>query len=496
MSKSRIRSFGAMTDSRTGNGPLALGIVCAAALAMACVPATRAQARTKIGDRDIVSAVETNFLINDEVPSHKIDVTSKDGIVTLSGSVYNILARDKATEIAESIKGVRSVVNEIQVKPALRSDDEIRRDVLEALASDPATDSYKIDVKVEKGTVTLSGNVDSYGEKRLCTDVAKRVRGVKDVAEQIEIDYKTKRPDNEIAQEVEAQLRDDVRIDAQRIAVKVDDGTVELAGTVPSAAERSSAIATAWVAGVRQVDASDLEVEWFAPDTMTRESTNVTKSDDQIKKAVHDALMQDPRVWSFDVGVDSNDGVVTLTGTVDNLKASKAATEDARDTVGTWWVKNHLKVRPLEYLSDAAIISSVKAALKRDPFLNRYDIVVSAYNGKVYLYGTVDTPFEKTEAEDVAYRAKGVIDVSDYLDVRESTPWRSDWEIRRSVEDQLSWDTAIDAQNVNVAVENGLVTLTGTVHNWYEYTEAAKDAFRGGARELRNDLHMENAPPA
>jgi len=494
MRGSREHSVDAVIDRRTGRWTLALRVACVAMLAMASMPAASAEARTGTKDRDIVSAIETNLLINDEVPSQNIDVNAKDGIVTLSGSVYNILARDKATQIAESIKGVRSVVNEIMVKPVFRSDEEIRGDVMDALATDPATDSYNIGVKVGGGNVTLSGKVDSYGEKRLCEEVTKGVRGVSKVTDQIEIDYKTKRPDREIVQEIEAQLRDDVRIDAGRIAVKVKDGKVRLSGTVPSAAEKSRASATSWVAGVYSVDDSDLNVEWFAPDTMQRESTYVARTDAEIEKAVHDALVQDPRVWSFDVAVDSDYGVVTLTGMVDNLKASKAAAEDARDTLGAWRVKNHLKVRPAKYLSDQEIISKVNEALKRDPYLDRYDILVSAYNGKVFLYGTVNTEFEKMEAEDVAFRVNGVIEVADYMDIREGTVWQSDWEIQQGVEDQLAWDANVDAAKVDVSVQDGVVTLTGDVGSWYEYTRAAKDALRGGARAIRNDLHMEHAP--
>jgi osmotically-inducible protein OsmY len=494
MSESRTRSVDATTDIHTGRQILALGAVCAAVLAMASMPATRAEAATGVKDRKIVSAIETNLLINDEVPSHKIDVSAEDGIVTLSGSVYNILAHDKATEVAESIKGVRSVVNEITVEPAFRSDRDIRRNVADALATDPATDSYGITVKVSGGNVTLSGKVDSYGEKQLCVDVAKGVRGVRKVTDDIETTYQKKRPDTEIAEEIAALLRDDVRIDARQIAVNVRDGNVELSGTVPSALEKSRASVKAWVAGVHSVDNSDMNVEWFAPKSMQRKATYVSKTDEEVEKAVHDALVHDPRVWSFDVGVDSDYGVVTLTGMVDNLKASKAAEEDAHNTVGAWRIKNHLKVRPITYLSNEKIISRVKAALKRDPYLARHDILVSAYNGKVYLHGMVDSDFEKLEAEDAAFRVNGVIEVANYLDVRKDETWLSDWIIEEGVQDQLVWDTALDGTKVQVDVQDGVVTLTGTVGTWYQYMEAAKDAFRGGARELRNDIHMDHAP--
>jgi osmotically-inducible protein OsmY len=248
------------------------------------------------------------------------------------------------------------------------------------------------------------------------------------------------------------------------------------------------------VAGVHAVDDGNLDVEWFAPNTMQRETPYVTMTDEEIENAVHDALLQDPRVWSFEVHADSDYGVVTLTGTVDNLKASKAAEEDARDTIGAWRIKNHLKVRPATYVSDEQIISNVGKALKRDPYLDRHDLRVSAYNGKVFLYGNVDSEFEKMEAEDAAFRVPGVIEVADYLQVHEETAWQSDWDIKDAVEDQLFWDTDVDSTKVAVSVNDGVVTLTGNVGTWYEYMEAARDAFRGGAKDLKNELHMDHGP--
>jgi osmotically-inducible protein OsmY len=494
MKRRSIHSIVVASEGRGRRWILALGVVSAAVLALASVPATRAEARTELKDRDISSAIETDLLINDQVPADRIDVSTKDGIVTLRGSVYNILARDKATEIAESIKGVRSVVNEIRVKPVSRSDQEVRRDVMDALVTDPATDADRIDVKVIGGNVTLSGQVDSYGEKNLCTEVAKGVRGVREVTDNVTVAYDANRTDQSIAEEVEARFRDDVRIDAGRIDVTVKNGKVRLRGTVPSAGEKSLASTKAWVAGVKSVDDSDLKVEWFGPGDEQRESTYVSRSDEQIEQAVHDALMQDPRVSAFEVDVDSDYGVVTLAGVVDNLEASKAAEQDSRNTVGTWRVKNHLKVRPVTHLGDEAIVSSVKAALKRDPYLDRHDLRVSAYNGKIFLYGTVDSEFEKQEAEDVAYRVSGVIEVADYLDVRDVSPWESDWEIKDSVEDQLQWDPIVNAKKVNVSVDDGVATLTGKVDTWYEYTQAARDAVRGGARQVKNEIQMKHAP--
>jgi hypothetical protein len=66
-------------------------------------------------------------------------VETIEGVVTLSGTVSNLLARDRAVMIAESIKNVRSVINEIEVMPVERADSEIRNDVTASLVTDPIT---------------------------------------------------------------------------------------------------------------------------------------------------------------------------------------------------------------------------------------------------------------------------------------------------------------------------------------------------------------------
>ncbi len=135
----------------------------------------------RLADGDITLAVETKLIVEPAVPSHRIDVSTDDGIVTLSGSVDTYTARLDAAEAAASVKGVRAVINEIVVKPIIRTDAQIRGDVISALAFDPLTEAFQIDVSVENGVVTLEGTVDSYAEKIVAEQVAQNVKGVIDV---------------------------------------------------------------------------------------------------------------------------------------------------------------------------------------------------------------------------------------------------------------------------------------------------------------------------
>lgn len=483
---------------------------------LAAMPA--AASTQQLTDVSVSDAVEDKLLRDLAVPSYLIDVTTIEGIVTLSGSVDNILAKERAARIARIVKGVRAVVNKIEVTPPiLRADWLIREDVEDALRNDPATDLYEITVKVDDNVVTLSGAVDSWREKTLCETVAKGVKGVIAVDSKIQVVWVEKRMDSEIKAEVEKALAWDAFVDHALIEVDVKDGDVMLTGTVGSAAEKREAFLDAHVNGVKSVDDSGLRVERWARDDDLKGNKYVTKSEKEIEDALKIALLYDPRVSSFKVTPEVSGTAVTLRGTVDNLKAKRAAAQDARNTVGVVNVYNRIRVRPTEPISDPKIKERVKSALFRDPYVESYEISIDVVNGVVKLYGTVDTFFDKFQAEDVALRVNGVIMVknnlivqndydpylydpyvndlflhdNDWYDSRPRFPVKSDWQIKTAIEDELFWSPFVDADDVDVKVENGKVTLTGTVNSWSEYNAAANNAYEGGAVYVDNNLTVQ-----
>jgi osmotically-inducible protein OsmY len=143
-------------------------------------PSVTTTNRNPMTPDDIRNAVEDELLSDPGVRSNWISVSLVGGVVTLTGTVDNLLARDRAALVAETVKGVESVVNRISVEPAMpRSSEQLRRDVRAALASNPATDAYEVSVTVDHaGAVTLSGQVDSWAERRLSGRVARGVAGV------------------------------------------------------------------------------------------------------------------------------------------------------------------------------------------------------------------------------------------------------------------------------------------------------------------------------
>ncbi len=197
-------------------------------------------------DQDITVAVEYNLVNDPSVPSHLIDVQTQNGIVILSGSVDNILAKDRAIRNAEIIKGVRSVIDKISVQPVYREDQEIQQDLDRAFLLNPATENYEIDMQVMDGTAYLRGTVDSWAEKRLAERVAKGVKGIKNIENEIEVEYKISRPDTEIKADIERQLEIDPYVDDAFIDVRVTEGAVKLSGTVGSASEKRRATYKSW----------------------------------------------------------------------------------------------------------------------------------------------------------------------------------------------------------------------------------------------------------
>ncbi len=483
---------------------------------------THADAR-EMTDADITLVVMDALTYDPGVSGYLVDVETNNGIVVLGGSATNLMAKRRAAKLAETVKGVRSVVNTIKVKSLGRPDAEIRDDVVGALAANPATNAWEIDVAVRDGAVGLSGAVNSWYEKQLAAKIARSVRGVMEVDNKLALDYEQDRPDAEIAAEIREKLRWDELVDDALITVEVEDNEVTLGGTVGSAAERRYAISDAWVDNVERVNADALEVADWARDDRFRTNKYVPRSDDEIADALNDALFYDPRVASFDVEVAVDNGIVTLSGVVDNLKAKRAASQVANRTVGVWTVKNQLNVRPTEPVSDAMVAADVRMALLRDPYVNRYDVTVTVDDGIAHLNGEVDSYFEKAQADDVASQVSGVVAVQNNLDVQDESnallrdPWvnydwwdiadynwyaipdnravvMSDQQIEELIESKFFWSPFVDSEEINVTVDAGVAILTGEVDTWSERIEATAKALEGGAVQVDNKLIVAYGP--
>jgi osmotically-inducible protein OsmY len=248
------------------------------------------------------------------------------------------------------------------------------------------------------------------------------------------------------------------------------------------------------IAGVRGVDTSNLEIDWRLHDEMRRSPLFVVKSDRTIKNAVKDVLSYDPRISSADIMVTSSNGTVTLTGTVGNLRAKRAAEEGAENTIGVWKVRNRLKVRPGESPSDEYIGRQVEQSFARDALLEPYKLTVLVRNQRVHLYGEVLTYHARTRAEDVAAGVFGVAAVANHIDVTTNPTKQSDARIEEEINDQFFWSVVVDGGDIHVNVEDGVATLRGTVDSWHELKAVVENAFQAGAEAVENHLNVVGSP--
>ena len=470
-------------------------------------------------DADISNAVSDELTLHASIPAYMVDVSTSNGIVTLSGTVSNLLAAQRAEKVAMAVRGVRGVIDEIKVNTPFRSNDALQNDVEDALVQDPATASYAISVTADDGIVTLNGRVASWQEKQLAGYAVESVKGVMKLVNDLQVNYNIKRPDIDIEEDIIGVLNNDIRVNDGLIDVSVHNGNVILAGIVGSLTEKYQARADAWVGGVVSVNADSLDVEAWALDERLRQNKFAVRSDSAIKKAVQNTFLYDPRLNAYNPAVEVSNGIVTLTGQVNTVKAKNSAEEDAKNVVGVFAVKNYLKVRPDVIPSDINLEETLENAFSRDSYLGGLNIAVNADNGVVYLSGYVNNYFEKAQAENIADQTTGVIAVRNDIQlfngnqptgyIYNNYDWntfypfyyegiyrqpKTDWEIKESIQDQLWWSPFVNENQINITVDNGRAVLTGAVDTEKEKYYAGIAAFKGGAQSVENDLKVKYYP--
>lgn len=417
-------------------------------------------------------------------------ISTEDGVVTLGGNVPNLLAEQKVLRIARSTRGVRSVIDELTVVPERRSDAAIKEDVRRALNGDVATEAYGLDVDVNDGIVRLTGTVKSWAERWLASDIVRSTKGVVGIEDYITVTNEP-RSDQQIKADVVGRLRGDAWIDDKMVDVEVHDGSATLSGAVGSAEEKMRAGDDVLLMGAKDVNTDQLKVEWSMRDGMQQDQDQVAVPDSTIRRAVMDAVSLDPRVRYSRLETSADQGVVTLTGQVRDLRTRSALIEDATNTMGVLGVVDSLAIEGARSTAmDTLVETRVKQALKRDPYVGGYDLGVTVAKGAVSLTGTVGSQYEKLEVQRLVEKLSDVREVTNNIQVDTDAPQRSDQEIRSTLEQELHWSPWLADAQVEVSVEEGVVTIKGSVHGWFERNllqEAAKEA---GAKGVLTELEV------
>jgi osmotically-inducible protein OsmY len=219
---------------------------------------------------------------------------------------------------------------------SIRTDEAIQTDVLEELKWDTRVQPNEIGVMVKDGVVTLTGWVDSYLKKMAAEEAAHRVRGVKAVANDIEVRLpgSAERTDADLAKAVLNALRWDTAIPTDKVDVTVSQGWVTLKGEVEFGFQKSDAErAVRRLSGVKGV--------------INLITVKPRPSPSDLKQQIERALIRNAETDARNITVEVQGSKVILRGTVRSYAEKQAAEDTAWAAPGVSEVDNRIVISPM-----------------------------------------------------------------------------------------------------------------------------------------------------
>jgi hyperosmotically inducible periplasmic protein len=246
---------------------------------------------------------------------------------------------------------------------------------------------------------------------------------------------------------------------------------------------------------------------WKKPTNLS--SLFSSSGDPATSRKVKTALGLSKRLAGFDIGVNTSDGVVTLSGQVPSEDIKSLAGEIARDTPGVTTVQNNITVDPAAqpssesvHVEDLEIRASILEAFAHSKELGGKNIDVKVENRSVTLGGTVETPIQRSGAEQIARAVDGVSGVTNNIVVTNPqaaseppaanpAPADSNAELAERIKYELFKTNAFNILTMQIRAEDGAVTLSGTVRSRAEQLLAER-VVQGviGVKKVTDDLKV------
>ncbi len=215
-----------------------------------------------------------------------------------------------------------------------------------------------------------------------------------------------------------------------------------------------------------------------------RAHSNIADTD--LRDRVERQLDWEPEITSTDLGVATEDGVVTLTGFVNTYGEKLAAERATLKTYGVRAVANEIQVKPLFKKTDADIAAAALNVLKERVDVPDEKIKLAVKDGWITLEGNVDWYYQKSGAEFAVKYLTGVRGVTNSITLK---PAVSTIEVKDKIEDALKRNAEVDARRISVQAADGKVTLMGNVRSWFEKDEAETAAWAApGVTQVSNQI--------
>jgi osmotically-inducible protein OsmY len=207
-------------------------------------------------DNDLKQHVQGALDWEPSLDAKDIGISVDEAVVTLRGNVASYAEKITAERVVLRVYGVKAVANDLAVHLTRldeRTDTEIAQAAVGALKWNTMVPTDRVTVAVTNGWIALNGTLDWQYQKDAAARAVRDLIGVKGVTNQIAV--KTRVRTIDVRDKIEAAFKRSAEIDARRVSVTAEDGTVILTGHVHSWAERLEAERAAWAApGVTHVD--------------------------------------------------------------------------------------------------------------------------------------------------------------------------------------------------------------------------------------------------
>lgn len=220
----------------------------------------------------------------------------------------------------------------------MKTDAQIQKDVMDQLKWEPYLTASEIGVAVKNGVVTLSGQVSSYSKKIAAENAAKKIKGVKAIAEDIQIGVSAMkdRTDTEVATAVLNALKWHTGVQDEKVKIKVENGIVKLEGEVDWEYQKSNAkTAIENLSGVRSVI------------NLISVKPRVTSAN--IEQKISSAFHRSATIDSDRIVVDVQGSRVILKGSVRSYAEKEDAEDAAWAAPGVTAVDNRIEIKIPEY---------------------------------------------------------------------------------------------------------------------------------------------------
>lgn len=215
----------------------------------------------------------------------------------------------------------------------MKTDIQLQHDVIEELMWDPTVGRAEIGVAAKDGVITLSGEVDTFAQKFAAEQAAKRVGGVRAVAEELRVKLPSaaERSDTELAHAAVNALRWDIQVPDDRVTVRVEDGWIALEGTVEWQYQRTAAErALRYLTGVKGLT------------NLITVKPRVSAAD--VRAKIETALERSAEIDAQRIHVEALNGTVRLTGRVRSWAERNDAEQAAWSAPGVTKVEDRLLV--------------------------------------------------------------------------------------------------------------------------------------------------------